>query len=185
MMALASLMEEGGRSKQPPPRVYHLDVGHLHGLELSGSIITLARQSRKGFYTQKLCVLQTQEFCFWEGKNGFEGQLIISIIVQSFGSAIPPLSKVDNSSPNHLCLEAKAKITFGWSVVFSISSAWLLVKWPLNSRQVISQHSINSREVKTGKQPLKTHKRKEQKTLLQAVIQAHCTGRTKMLLEGQ
>lgn len=64
MMALASLMEEGGRSKQPPPRVYHLDVGHLHGLELSGSIITLARQSRKGFYTQKLCVLQTQEFCF-------------------------------------------------------------------------------------------------------------------------
>lgn len=118
---------KGEGASNPPHRVYHLDVGHLHELELSGSIITPARQSRKGFYSQKLCVLQIQESCFWEGKNGFEGQLIISTIVQSFGSAIPPLSKVDNPSPNHLCLEAKAKITFGWSVVFSISSVWLLV----------------------------------------------------------
>lgn len=52
---------------------------------------------------------------------------MISAVVQPFGSAALPLPKVDSPSPNHFWLEAKAKIAFGRSVVFSISSVGLLV----------------------------------------------------------
>lgn len=52
---------------------------------------------------------------------------MISAVVQPFGSAALPLPRVDNPSPSHFRLEAKAEIAFGCSVVVSISSGWLLV----------------------------------------------------------
>lgn len=85
-----SSQQDGGKRKEktkPLPWGVSSGCCTSHRSELSGRAIITAREPREGFYSNKHVSNKFRSSV--SEKKEFEGQLMISAIVQLFGSAIP------------------------------------------------------------------------------------------------